>query len=131
SADGLTYQFTLREQVSFHHTPWFTPSRYLTAHDVAFSFNRILDPEHPYHQVSGGQYPFFNSINWAQHVKSVRAINKRQVEFVLTQADADFLTNLASEYAVILSSEYAEQLSAANMPQQLDQQPIGTGPFKL
>lgn len=46
SADGLKYQFTLREQVSFHDTPWFVPSRYLTAKDVAFSFNRILDPQH-------------------------------------------------------------------------------------
>lgn len=131
SADGLKYQFTLREQVSFHDTPWFVPSRYLTAKDVAFSFNRILDPQHPYHQISGGQYPFFNSINWAKRVKGVRALNERQVEFVLRQPDADFLTNLTTEYAVILSSEYAEQLLAADTPQLLDQQPVGTGPFKL
>ena len=37
---------------------------------------------------------------------------------------------MASTYAVILSKEYADQLSLASNEKQIDQLPIGTGPYK-
>ena len=131
SADGLRYRFHLQPNVAFHNTDWFSPTRTLNASDVVFSFTRLTDPQNPYHKVSGGRYPFFSAINWPQLVKQVREIDEQQVEFVLNYPDADFLQYLASDYAVILSAEYATQLQAANTPQLLDQQPIGTGPFLL
>ena len=131
SEDGLRYRFHLQPNIRFHHTDGFSPTRALTADDVVFSFTRITDSQHPYHQVSGGHYPFFDTINWAQLVQEVRAIDEHEVEFVLNYADADFLYYLASDYAVILSGEYGAQLLAANTPQLLDQKPIGTGPFLL
>ncbi|MGO4998671.1 ABC transporter substrate-binding protein [Oceanisphaera sp. W20_SRM_FM3] len=131
SEDGLRYRFRLQPNIRFHHTDGFSPTRALTADDVVFSFTRITDSQHPYHQISGGRYPFFNAINWAQLVQQVRAIDEHEVEFVLNYADADFLYYLASDYAVILSAEYGAQLLAANTPQLLDQKPIGTGPFFL
>lgn len=131
SDDGLRYRFNLRNDVAFHHTAWFTPTRLFNAADVAFSFNRLLDVQHPYHQVSGGDYPFFVAINWSALVKEVRVINEYEVEFVLNHANVDFLNYLASDYAVILSAEYGEQLLSLGTPQLLDQQPVGTGPFLL
>ena len=131
SADGLRYRFRLQENIVFHHTDWFSPTRTLNAEDVLFSFARLGDKRHPYHAISGGRYPFFNTINWSQLVKQVQVINEHEVEFVLNYADTDFLHYLASDYAVILSAEYASQLLAAGTPQLLDQQPIGTGPFLL
>ncbi|MGO1245978.1 MAG: ABC transporter substrate-binding protein [Oceanisphaera sp.] len=128
---GLRYRFTLRKAVSFHNTPWFSPSRMFTANDVAFTFNRIINKQHPYHDVGGGHYPFFNGINWPDLVSEVRVIGPHQVEFILTRPDVDFLSYLATDYAGILSAEYGKQLLAAGTPEQLDKKPIGTGPFML
>ncbi|PSJ47330.1 ABC transporter substrate-binding protein [Zobellella endophytica] len=131
SEDGLRYRFTLRPGVSFHHTDWFSPGRPLTAEDVVFTFKRLTDPDHPYHPVSGGRYPFFDSIGWAELIREVRAFGDNEVEFILSRPDASFLANLATDYAVILSAEYGRQLLDQGSPQLLDQQPVGTGPFKL
>ncbi|WP_375055293.1 ABC transporter substrate-binding protein [Zobellella sp. DQSA1] len=131
SEDSLRYRFTLRPGVTFHHTAWFSPGRPLTAEDVVFTFARLMDEQHPYHEVSGGRYPFFDSIGWRDLIREVRALGDNEVEFVLTRPDASFLSNLATDYAVILSAEYAGQLLAAGTPQLLDQQPVGTGPFIL
>ncbi|HAD47673.1 MAG TPA: ABC transporter substrate-binding protein, partial [Idiomarina sp.] len=38
--DGTRYRFKLRDDVAFHTTNFFTPSRNLNADDVIFSFNR-------------------------------------------------------------------------------------------
>ena len=53
SADGLSYTFHLRANVQFQKTAWFTPSRPLDADDVIFTFARMLDPNQPWHKVSG------------------------------------------------------------------------------
>ncbi|PJG60387.1 ABC transporter substrate-binding protein [Aeromonas cavernicola] len=129
SGDGRTYTLTLRQGVKFHHTPWFTPSRPLNADDVVFTYQRMLDPTHPYHQVSGGDYPYFYSQGQDQLIKRVYAQGPQQVVFELNQPNASFLAALASDYAVILSAEYADQMQRAGTPGQLDTQPIGTGPF--
>lgn len=131
SDDGLRYRFQLQQNITFHHTQWFSPTRSLNANDVVFSFARIKDLQHPFHNVSGGHYPFFNAISWSQLVKQVTAIGEHEVEFELNYANADFLYYLASDYAVILSAEYGAQLLAADTPQLLDQEPVGTGPFFL
>lgn len=46
SHDGLTYTFHLRNDVYFHDNPVFPggKGRNFTAHDVVYSFNRIIDP---------------------------------------------------------------------------------------
>lgn len=48
SEDGLKYTFHLREGVKFHSTDYFTPTRDFNADDVLFTFNRMLDPQHPF-----------------------------------------------------------------------------------
>ncbi|MCT7655487.1 ABC transporter substrate-binding protein [Oceanimonas sp. NS1] len=116
SDDGLHYRFTLRPGVQFHHTAWFSPSRPLNADDVVFSFQRLIDNTHPFHGVSGGHYPFFDSIGLGGLVKRVRALGPREVEFELRRPDASFIGNLATDYAVVLSAEYAGQLLAAGTP---------------
>lgn len=46
STDGLVYTFYLRNDVFFHDAPEFAggKGRKMTAHDVAYSFNRIIEP---------------------------------------------------------------------------------------
>ena len=129
--NGKKITFYLRKDVAFHQTDYFTPSRNLNADDVIFSFNRILDPKHPYHLVSGGSYPFFQNIGITKLIEKIEKINEYTVRFHLSHADNSFLANLATDYAIILSAEYAKQLTENNVKTNIDTHPIGTGPFKL
>jgi len=55
SRDGLSWTFTLRKGVKFHH------GREVTADDVIYSFTRLLDPK-----VKSGVADLFLSIRGAQ-----------------------------------------------------------------
>ena len=129
--DGKNITFYLRKDVKFHSTKYFTPTRNLNADDVLFSFNRVLDENHEFHFVSGGNYPFFQSVEFDSIIDGIEKINEYTVRFTLKRADSSILANLATDYAVILSEEYAEHLSKLESQQQIDMLPIGTGPYKL
>ncbi|WP_394222003.1 ABC transporter substrate-binding protein [Alteromonas gracilis] len=131
SNDGLTYAFQLRKDVWFHTTRYFEPTRNFNADDVIFSIDRWRLRSHSYHYVSGGRYPYFESIGLAQNIASVERINGYRVEITLKRRDSSFLANLATDFAVILSEEYANQLSRLGSPSKIDELPIGTGPFKF
>lgn len=131
SRDGKIYTFQLRKKVEFHNTAYFTPARSLNADDVLFSFNRWRLPDHPYHAVNDSDYPYFLSLGLDKLIKDIRRVNGYRVEITLNQPDSSFLANLATDFAIILSEEYAAQLLASGEPQNLDDKPIGTGPFKF
>ena len=129
--NGATYRFHLRPNVQFQTTRWFKPSRALNADDVVFTFERIFDRQHPWHNVNGGAFPYFDSLQFADSVKSVRKLDSHTVEFRLNRPDASFLWHLATHYASVMSAEYANQLTKQDRQEQLDRQPVGTGPFQL
>ncbi|MEW5289331.1 MULTISPECIES: ABC transporter substrate-binding protein SapA [Erwinia] len=129
--DGATYRFHLRRNVSFQKTNWFSPTRTLDADDVVFSFQRIFDRRSPWHNVNGGNYPYFDSLQFADAVQSVKKRDKYTVDIRLNSPDASFLWHMATHYAPVLSAEYASQLSKKDRQEQLDRQPVGTGPFQL
>lgn len=129
--NGKKVTFYLRKNVAFHQTDYFTPTRFLNADDVLFSFNRILQSKHPFHLVSGGSYPFFQNTGLVNLVEKIEKINDYTIRFHLTHADNAFLANLATDYAIILSAEYADQLVVQKAKSNIDTYPIGTGPFKL
>lgn len=129
--NGATYRFHLRKDVPFQTTPWFTPSRKMNADDVVFSFQRVFDQQHPYHEVNGGQYPYFDSLQFVDAVQSVKKLDNATVEIRLNDPDASFLWHLATHYAPILSAEYAEQLTRQDKQELIDRNPVGSGPFML
>lgn len=129
--DGATYRFHLRQKVPFQKTAWFTPTRTMNADDVVFSFERIFNRKHPWHNVNGGSYPYFDSLQFSDAVQSVRKLDKNTVEIRLNSPDASFLWHLATHYAPVLSAEYADQLTRVDRQEQLDREPVGTGPFML
>ena len=129
--NGATYRFRLRSNVAFQKTPWFTPKRTFNADDVVFSFQRIFDRHHPWHNVNGSNFPYFDSLQFADAVESVRKLDSRTVEFRLKKPDASFLWHLATHYASVMSAEYADQLAKRDRQELLDRQPVGTGPFQL
>jgi dipeptide transport system substrate-binding protein len=131
SDDGLEYTFNLRQDVAFQTTDWFTPSRPFNADDVIFSFERQWKTDHPYHNVSGGTYEYFNSMGLQDLLKSIEKVDDHTVTFVLNKPEAPFIADMGMDFASILSAEYADQMMAAGTPEQVDLQPVGTGPFQL
>ncbi|MGY4674514.1 ABC transporter substrate-binding protein [Ursidibacter arcticus] len=149
SDDGLTITFYLRKNVSFHHTPWFTPTRKLNAEDVVFSLNRMMAREFELPELSAEQqttlaryrinseiaertyFPYFESVGLKHRIQAITAQNSHTVTIKLATADNSLLHHLASQYAVILSKEYALQLNADENLAQLNRFPIGTGVYKV
>lgn len=129
SDDGLTYTFHLRQGVKFHSNKVFKPSRDFNADDVIFSFQRQLDPNHPYHKVSNGTYPYFNAMKFPTLLKSVEKVDDHKVRITLNTPDATFLSSLGMDFISIYSAEYADKMLKAGTPTNIDTQPIGTGPF--
>ncbi|KTC57388.1 MULTISPECIES: ABC transporter substrate-binding protein [Pseudomonas syringae group] len=129
SADGLTYDFKLRSGVKFHTTDYFKPSRELSADDVLFSFQRMLDPQNPWHKIAQSGFPHAQSMQLPALIKSIEAPDAHTVRFTLNHADSTFLATLSMGFASIYSAEYTAQLLKAGTPEKLNSQPIGTGPF--
>ena len=130
SEDGKTYTFKLRRDVPWQSSKTFKPTRPFNADDVVFSFERMMKPDHPYNKVSGGNYITFNT-KLADALASVTRIDDDTVAFTLKEPLAPFTGILSHQSLAILSAEYADQLSKAGTPEQLDRQPIGTGPFQF
>ncbi|MCC1761872.1 ABC transporter substrate-binding protein, partial [Salmonella enterica subsp. enterica serovar Indiana] len=81
SEDGLTYTFHLRDDVKFHTTDYFKPTRNLNADDVLWSFQRQLDPKHPWHNKSTTGFPYFESMGFKELLKSVEKTDDHTVVF--------------------------------------------------
>lgn len=102
-----TYVLHLRKGVQFHS------GNPLTAEDVKFSLERIVDPK--------------TAATRAREfavVQSVTAVDPHTVRIVLKNPSAPFLDLLASGEAVIVDKKWAE--AGGNFKQQTS----GTGPFK-
>ncbi len=129
SDDGLTYDFKLRPGVKFHRTDYFKPTRALSAADVRFSFERMLDPANPWHKIAQSGFPHAQSLQLPALIKRIEVTDPLTVRFTLDHPDSTFLAALSMGFASIYSAEYADKLMAANTPEKLNSQPIGTGPF--
>lgn len=131
SDDGKVYTFYLRKGVKWHTSKNFKPSREFNADDVIYTFMRQKDVSHPYHKVSGGSYEYFIGMDLDKIIDKIEKIDDHTVRFVLTRPEAPFLADMAMDFASILSAEYAEQMMKKGKPEQVDLEPIGTGPFQL
>ena len=109
SDDGLTWTFTLRPGVTFHN------GDPLKASDVAFSINRIRDPE-----VASPRSGDFAV------VESVTAPDDATVVITLSEPFSPLLSKLAQSLNVIVS----EAVTKAN-DGDLNNAVVGTGPFKF
>jgi peptide/nickel transport system substrate-binding protein/oligopeptide transport system substrate-binding protein len=123
SRDGLTWTFTLKKGVKFHH------GREVTADDVVYSLTRILDP-----RTRSGAADLFTGIKGAQDVAAgrartlagVSALDRHTVQVALAEAPAPLVSVLAVGHAKIVPRDLVEQLGDA-----FGTQPVGTGPFKF
>jgi dipeptide transport system substrate-binding protein len=129
SDDGKTYTFHLREGVKFHTTEYFKPTRAFNADDVLFTFNRMLDKDHPFRKAYPTEFPYFTDMGMDKNIAKLEKVDEHTVKFTLNDVDAAFIQNLAMSFASIQSAEYADQLLKQGKAADINQKPIGTGPF--
>ncbi len=129
SADGLTYTFHLRHGVKFQTTAYFKPTREFNADDVLFTFNRMLDPDQPFRKAYAATFPYFTDMGLDKLITKIEKVDPYTVKFTLKEVNAPFIQNMAMEYASIQSDEYAQQLLKAGKAADINQMPVGTGPF--
>ena len=130
SADGLTYTFKLRPGVKFQTTEYFTPTRDFNADDVIFSFERQYKADNPWNKyVEGAAWEYFAGMGLPDLIKSIEKVDDLTVKFTLNKPEAPLLANMGMDFASILSKEYADKLQADGKMAQMNQLPLGTGPF--
>ena len=130
SDDGLEYTFKLRPGVESQTTEFFTPTRDLNADDVIFSFERQFSADNAWNQyVPGTSWEYFSGMGMPDLISSIEKVDDMTVKFVLKRKEAPFLANVAMPFASIMSKEYADKLDADGKKEQLNQMPLGTGPF--
>jgi dipeptide transport system substrate-binding protein len=118
--------------VKWHTNDRFTPSREFNADDVIFSFDRQGNPDNPWNAyIAGITYEYYNAMEMASLIKEMVKVDDLTVKFVLTRPEAPFLANIAMPFASIVSKEFADTLEAAGTKEDLNNIPIGTGPFKF
>ena len=92
---------------------------------------RQKDPKHPYHNVSQGNYEYFNDVGLDKLIQDVKKIDDYHVQFTLSEPNAAFLADWGMDFASILSAEYADAMLKKGTPENVDTWPIGTGPYVL
>jgi len=109
SEDGLTYEFKLRQGVTFHN------GDPLTAEDVKFSFER---------------YKGASARLYKAKVKAVEIVNSHQVRFHLNEPWPDFMTfygTPSTGAGWIVPKKYIERVGDDGFKNH----PIGAGPYKF
>jgi len=131
SADGTVYTFKLRKGVKFHTTDFFKPGRDFNADDVIFTFGRMADKAHPFNKAYPAEFPYASDTGLDGNIESITKTDPLTVVFKLKKPDADMLAKIALPFASVLSAEFADKLVAEGKASQINQQPVGTGPFVL
>ena len=107
--DPMTYRYTLREGAKFHN------GAPVTAEDVAFTFNRIANPD----EGAWEQYMFVN-------VKEAIALDELTVEVTMKQPDHQFQFIGYFEGGNILNKQHVMKLGDG-----IGTNPVGAGPYRF
>lgn len=120
SKDGLTYTFTLREDIYFHDDKAFEgKARKVTAKDVKYSFDRLLDES----VASPGSWIFKGRV---RDENPFEAVDDRTFVLHLNKAFRPMLGILTMHYCSVIPQEAVQKYGKA-----FRANPVGTGPFKF
>jgi ABC-type transport system substrate-binding protein len=130
SSDGLSYTFTLRDDVLFHEHEVFSSKdeRKMKASDVVFTFEKACLPNEKgtpsvaYLSILGEQLKGAEAF-YKRKATSISGIktNGNEITLTLKSPDANFISKLASINVGIVSQKVVEADKEADL--------IGTGPF--
>jgi peptide/nickel transport system substrate-binding protein len=108
--DDVTYQFSLREGVTFHDGKEFT------AEDVKYSYERMIDPENA-----------FPRVQWFGRLESVEIDDDYTCTFTLQETFAPFVSYMGMQGAAIVDQNMVEEYGDLMDVESAN----GTGPFRL
>lgn len=131
SSDAKSITFTLRDGVRFHRTAYFTPTRTLNADDVMFTFERMIRPLHPYNLAYPATFIYPQSLGLPTQIGTIEKLDDRTVRFRLNAPNAAFLSYFAMAFSGIQSAEYAQQLLRTGRAADINNYPVGTGPYRF
>lgn len=131
SKDARSFTFTLRRGVRFHTTPYFTPTREFDADDVLFTFSRFVDPAHPFNVAFPTTFVQPQSLGLAAMIAGIDRLADDRVRFRLHKPNVTFVTMLSNAFAGIQSAEYGAKLLAEGRANAINNQPVGTGPYRF
>ena len=129
SPDGKVYTFTLRRGVKFHSSDSFKPTRDFNADDAYFSIDRMINKENAFHKAAPASYEYAQDMGLPTNIVKLEKPDATTLRITLKEVDAAFLANMAMDFASIHSAEYAAQLLAQGKAAELNNKPVGTGPF--
>ncbi|MDP9472360.1 MAG: ABC transporter substrate-binding protein [Chloroflexota bacterium] len=122
SPDGVTWTVKLRPNLTFQDG---TPC---DATAVKWSFDRFLDPNHPFYD------PPYNLLSYYlggpeidKGIKTVEVLDPLSLRFTLKQASATFVDDMMNGYAAVVSPAAFE----AAGKDAFGQKPVCTGPFQV
>lgn len=121
SADGLRYTFYLQDSVYFHDNAAFTngKGRRMTAQDVVFSFNRLIDPV----TASSGAWIFNGRV---RQVEPFEAIDDTTFVIHLKEPFRPLPEMLSMPYCSVVPEEVVQRWG-----KDFRGHPCGTGAFKF
>ena len=121
SDDRKTYTFYLRNDVFFHDDACFPngKGRKMTAHDVVFSFKRIIDPA----TASPGSWIFNEKLD---SLNGLKALNDSVFQLKLTRPYMPILGILSMQYCSVIPPEAIKKWGA-----DFRSHAVGTGPFQF
>lgn len=124
SDDGKLYTFTLRDDVYFHNTDFFSfnGKRQVTADDFVYSFSRILDGA----VASPGAWIFQKVERQSDGSPCFFALNDSTFQIRLTEFFPPFIGILAMKYCSVVPKEVVEHFG-----KEFRRYPVGTGPFQF
>jgi ABC-type transport system substrate-binding protein len=130
SPDGLSYTFTIRDDIQFHEHPVFASDedRKMTVQDVKFSIEKACKPND-----NGAPSTAYLSI-FSTHLKGATdyfankassisglKVNGNDITLTLNAPDANFISKLANINAAVVSEKVVKAGKEADL--------VGTGPF--
>ena len=119
SDDGTVYTFHLRQDVRFHQDESIPEGRCVTAEDVCYSFNRVVDKT----LNSPGSWIFASVAHDDGHY-AFHALDDSTFQVTLAKPFPPFLGILSMTYASIVPPE-----AVAYYGDEFRRHPVGTGPF--
>ena len=123
SEDGLRYTFHLRDDVQFHEDKCFdelnAKSRFVTAHDFVYSFNRVVDKS-----LNSPGLWIFSSVKHDDDHYAFTALDDTTFQIELSKPFPPFLGILSMTYASVVPHEAVEYYG-----DNFRSHPVGTGPF--
>lgn len=121
SEDKRTYTFYLRNDVVFHDDPVFpgATGRRMTAADVVFSLNRIIDPK----VASPGAWIFNGKVD---SISPFTALSDTVFQLKLLHPYQPILGILSMQYCSVVAREAVQKFGV-----DFRSHPVGTGPFQF